>query len=244
MRYDSPELREQLAAEYVLGTLPHLVRRRFERLLADDVALSRMVGDWHARLDPLDAVTAEQEPPARVWQAIERRLELPPVKAAERQNWFTSLAFWRCATFAAAAVAALAFVYIAVRPAPSPTATVVAVLSDDKGEARWIALSGARGGDISVAPIGPVESNDAGGTTRSLVASTPHAFQLWAIAGGKPRSLGLLTPEPGHPLMVQASLVPPGSILAVSIEPPGGSTTGQPTGPVPYKGNTTLPANP
>src|SRR5215472_6795136 len=105
MRYDSPELREQLAAEYVLGTLPHLVRRRFERLLADDVALRRTVGDWHARLDPLDAVTAEQEPPARVWHAIERRLELPPAPATERQSWFASLVFWRYATFAAAALA-------------------------------------------------------------------------------------------------------------------------------------------
>jgi anti-sigma-K factor RskA len=36
--------------------------------------------------------------------------------------------------------------------------------------------------------------------------------------------------------MVQASLAPAGAVLAISVEPAGGSPTGQPTGPVRYKG--------
>jgi anti-sigma-K factor RskA len=224
MNYDSPELREQLAAEYVLGTMPILVRRRFERLLQGDAALRRTVGDWHVRFDPLDDAVAEQEPPSRVWNAIERQLALPPAPEPERQGWLASLAFWRGMTFAAVALAALALVYIAVRPAPSPTSTVVAILSDDKGDPSWIALAAARGSDIAVAPV------------RSVAIDAAHAFELWVIADGKPRPLGLLTPEPGAPLMVQASLVPPGGVLAISVEPSGGSPTGLPTGPVPYKG--------
>ncbi len=55
MRYDSPELREQLAAQYVLGTMPVRARRRFERLITADPALARMVGDWADRLAPLDS---------------------------------------------------------------------------------------------------------------------------------------------------------------------------------------------
>jgi anti-sigma-K factor RskA len=223
MNYDNPELREQLAAEYVLGTMPILVRRRFERLLEGDTALRRTVDNWHLRFDPLDDAAVEAEPPARVWNAIERQLALPPAPAPERQGWLASLAFWRGMTFAAAALAALAFVYIAVRPTPSPTANVVAILSNDKGDPSWIALA-ARGGDVAVAPI------------RSVAIDTAHAFELWVIAGGKPSPLGLLAPEPGHALMVQASLVPAGGVLAISIEPSGGSPTGLPTGPVPYKG--------
>lgn len=229
MKYDSPELREQLAAEYVLGTMPILVRQRFERLLVDDAALRRTVDDWHVRFDPLDDAAGEADPPARIWNAIERQLALPPAPAPERQGWLASLAFWRGMTFAAAALAALALVYIAVRPAPAPTANVVAILSDDKGDPSWIALAAARGGDVAVAPI------------RSVAIDASHAFQLWAIAEGKPRPLGLLTPESGHPLMVQAALVPPGGVLAISVEPSGGSPTGLPTGPVPYKG-AVLPA--
>src|SRR5262249_32921970 len=160
---------------------------------------------------PLDDTADVQQPPARVWNAIERQLALPPAPvqsaAPERQGWLASLAFWRGMAFAAAALAAVALVYIAVRPAPTPTPHVVAILSDDKGAPCWVALGGARGGAISVAPI------------RSVAIDAAHAFELWVIADGKPRPLGLLTPEPGRPLMVQASLVPAGGVLAISVEP-------------------------
>jgi anti-sigma-K factor RskA len=232
MNYDSPELREQLAAEYVLGTMPILVRQRFERLLEGDAALRRTVDNWHLRFDPLDDAAPEAEPPARVWNAIERQLALPPAPSPERSGWLASLAFWRGMTFAAAALAALALVYIAVRPRPAPTTNVVAILSDDKGDPSWIALAAARSGEISVAPIRSISV----APVRSVAGDVAQAFELWVIADGKPRPLGLLTPEPGRPLMVQASLVPPGGVLAISIEPSGGSPTGLPTGPVPYKG--------
>jgi anti-sigma-K factor RskA len=221
MNYESPELREQLAAEYVLGTMPLLVRRRFERLLGADPDLRRVVEGWTPRLEPIDDTADELEPPERVWHAVERRLALPPAIEA-RPGWFASLAFWRGATFAAAAVAALALVYVAVRVPPAPT-NVVAILSDDKGDPGWIAQRDT-GGDVTVAPIGKVAVDAA------------HALELWAIADGAPKPLGLLPPEPGRKLMLQASLVPPSGVLAVSVEPSGGSPTGLPTGPVLYKG--------
>jgi anti-sigma-K factor RskA len=217
--------------------MPILVRQRFERLLDGDAALRRTVDNWHVRFDPLDDAAGAQEPPTRVWTAIERQLALPPAAAPERTGWLASLAFWRGMTFAAAALAALALVYIAVRPAPSPTTNVVAILSDDKGDPSWIALGAARSGEISVAPIRSISV----APVRSVAGDVAQAFELWVIADGKPRPLGLLTPEPGRPLIVQASLVPPGGVLAISIEPSGGSPTGLPTGPVPYKG-AVLPA--
>lgn len=227
MRYDAPELRVRLAAEYVVGTMPVLTRQRFERLLAHDPLLRREVDDWHTRFDPLDEGVDAQEPPARVWRAVERRLALVPAALAPvpvRRGWRSSLAFWRGAAFAAAAVAAAAVLYVAVwTPAVAPT-TVVAILSDDKGDPGWVALAGGRGGDVAVAPL------------RKVALDAAHAFELWVIAEGKPHPLGLLTPEPGRPLMVQASLVPADGLLAISLEPAGGSPSGLPTGPVEYKG--------
>lgn len=222
MRYDTPELRQRLAAEYVLGTMPTRARRRFERLMTDDAQLRRDVAEWNARFDPIDDATAAEEPPARVWRAIERRLGLPPAPRA-RPGWLHSLAFWRGATLAAAAVAAAAILYVAVRPAPAPGA-VVAILSDDKGAPDWVAVAGAPGGDIAVSPL------------RKVAIDAAHAFELWAIKDGAPHPLGLLAAEPGRPLMVQAALVPADGVLAISVEPAGGSPTGLPTGPVPYKG--------
>ncbi|HTW53380.1 MAG TPA: anti-sigma factor [Stellaceae bacterium] len=229
MRYDDAELREKLAAEYVLGTMPALVRRRFERLLAADPKLRREVEDWHARFDPIDHGAPVREPPARVWRAVERRLALPRDSAVARPGWLGSLAFWRGATLSATALAAAVILYVAVRPAPSP-ATVVAILTDDTGAPGWVALGNGRGGSVEVAPV------------HQVALDAAHAFELWAIAGGTPHPLGLLQPEPGHPLAVEAGLVPAKGMLAISLEPAGGSPTGLPTGPVQYKGKVLISA--
>ncbi|HLQ20108.1 MAG TPA: anti-sigma factor, partial [Tabrizicola sp.] len=60
------------------------------------------------------------------------------------------------------------------------------------------------------------------------VAGQVH--ELWVIApGAAPVSLGLLQ---DRPLTVTYPVPPAGFVLAVSIEPEGGSPTGAPTGPV------------
>ena len=65
MRYEDPELRERLAAEYVLGTLPSRSRRRFERLMTEDPALARVVAVWADRLAPIDAAAIAARARAR-----------------------------------------------------------------------------------------------------------------------------------------------------------------------------------
>jgi anti-sigma-K factor RskA len=53
MNYFEPELRDRLAAEYALGTLRGLARRRFERLLSGNAALRDLVKDWELRVNLL-----------------------------------------------------------------------------------------------------------------------------------------------------------------------------------------------
>ena len=69
---------------------------------------------------------------------------------------------------------------------------------------------------------------------------TGRSLQLWAIpVEGKPVSLGLI-PRDGDGRIVlsqsQQQLIKVPVVLAVSLEPQGGSPTGQPTGPVLYQG--------
>jgi anti-sigma-K factor RskA len=67
-----------------------------------------------------------------------------------------------------------------------------------------------------------------------------RSLELWAIpADGKPISLGVI-PAGGKGKVelseVQKALIGKPIALAVSLEPKGGSPTGQPTGPVLYQG--------
>ena len=78
-----------------------------------------------------------------------------------------------------------------------------------------------------------------------VAASLPkrEVSRLVMIApGDKPRSLGLI--EAGRPVQINlpAELmqrIAANATLAVSLEPPGGSPTGQPTGPVIANGKLT-----
>ena len=231
MRYDNPELRELLAAEYVLGTMPRLSRRRFERAMEEDPALANLVSDWAERFSAIDRATSAEAPPARVWRAIEARVAAPSFRddpsTTPLQGLRAALRFWRGLAVAASAVAAALIIYVAtlVVPVAPPLPRVIAVLADQNGEPSWIATAGPHSGEIAVAALRP-QQNGAG-----------HSFELWGIAGGTPRPLGLLQPLPDQPSVLSTKDLPaPGGVLAVSLEPPGGSPTGLPTGPLLFQG--------
>ena len=77
----------------------------------------------------------------------------------------------------------------------------------------------------------------------TLLTNDPRAIELWLILPKqRPRSLGLI--QPGQPIRLTippdlAGRLTPDAALAVSLEPPGGSPTGQPTGPVIASGKLT-----
>jgi anti-sigma-K factor RskA len=61
-------------------------------------------------------------------------------------------------------------------------------------------------------------------------AATGSVYELWLIEGDNaPVSLGLIE---GPSVERPVGNMPAGAILAISLEPSGGSTTGAPTGPV------------
>lgn len=70
--------REQLAAEYVLGTLGAPERAELEERAESDAALRGLVEAWQLRLAPLDETTPPVEPPPELWPRIEAALEVEP----------------------------------------------------------------------------------------------------------------------------------------------------------------------
>jgi anti-sigma-K factor RskA len=210
-----PDVADRLAAEYVLGTLRGGARRRFETLMAAHPSLREAVARW-----PVVA------PPPRVWQAIEARLDGRPQPAAAPRSIWSGLAFWRGWSALATAAAVVMAVLLAQ---PTPLAPpVVVVLAAPEGANAFVASVSADGRSLVVRPLAPLD------------VDATRALELWAVPGqGAPRSLGLIQLD--RTTVLQREQVLDGTAaLAVSLEPPGGSPTGAPTGPILYTGAVSL----
>ncbi len=224
--HDPPE-HAMLAAEYALGVLDAQASRVAERRIAQDPVFAAEVAAWQERLATMLDEAEPVAPPARVWPRIRATLghDATERTPAARPSLWRSLPFWRIAGSAGFAFAAAAMVYIAVQRPPEAGAGAphVAAIRRDDGSAAYTATIDMQRGMVVVMPLG-------GGT-----ADTSRVPQLWLIpADGKPRSLGLLRRDRAMTMRLPNALrdVAAGAMLAVSMEPPGGSPTGLPTGPV------------
>ena len=234
MDYANPQLADALAATYVAGTLRGPARRRFDALLPSHPALRHAVQDWQGRLMPLTSALKAEAPSAAVWQRIEGKLWPAPAV----QPWWQRTGLWRAVS--GAALAAVVGLTVLVATPPPAQAPVVVVLQSLPGQAGQPGFAGGIVASFS-------------GDGRALVARPlmPVSLQAdrvlelwWAKAEGPPKSLGLIKAD-GTTVLARGQL--PGGLkgsgldhMAVSIEPPGGSPTGKPTGPVVYYGKVQL----
>jgi anti-sigma-K factor RskA len=217
---------DMVAAEYVLGVLPNDERQTAARRIDSEPDFARLVDRWEVHLSPLAEAYPQVEAPASVKAAIDRRLfsALAQPSAAAPGSIWSSLAFWR--GLAAAAIAALA-IYVALPymspPAAVPETRLVASLSADGSDVRYLAVYDAAQGEVGLSHV-------------SGERAAGRDFELWMIEGGNaPVSMGVIPVGATAHLKIspeaQAKLAT-GAVLAVSLEPAGGSPTGQPTGPV------------
>lgn len=72
---------DELAGEYVLGTLSAMRRREVEQRLASDAGLQAAVQRWHERLLPLASLAEPVEPSAQLWRRIEASVEQAAVSS-------------------------------------------------------------------------------------------------------------------------------------------------------------------
>lgn len=228
-RPDRRDRLDRLAAEFALGTTPPRVRRRLVAIARRDRAVAAALSDWERRI----AVFGERVPPTtpapRVWRNIVARLGLDPERPSAREvKGQRSAALWR--TLAIASLVGVIVLGVAEwrRPPSVVPAPLVVVLSGSDAKVAMIA-TGSRGQRYL--------------TVRTVGNASPgadKAFELWALPqSGTPQPLGVI-PEGEivrvplqNPVDEVLSNIP---TLAVSVEPPGGSPTGKPTGPVLYSG--------
>ena len=220
------------AAEYVLGVLSAEERRAVERRIVRDAVFAREVAFWEERLGGLANEIQPIAPPENGWARIEAALDGTKTSREERGGIWQSLSFWRglaigTSALAAASLAALIF----VTRLPDATGPLIAQIASESGQPSFYAAVNQSGTNITILP------------TALLTGEEQRAFELWLIpAGEKPHSLGLIDPSKPVKVTIPPDLkdrVDAQSVLAVSLEPPGGSPTGQPTGPVIANGKLT-----
>ena len=242
MDYARTPLADLLAAQYVAGTLRGGARRRFESLLPAHPALRGAVASWQARLMPLTEALPPVTPPPTVWRAIEARLWPAPRPEPGLKPW-QRLTLWR--TLAGTTAAALAAVLV-WQAQPQPVLPPVVVVLQSTGADPGPAVQ--PGGLQQVMFVASVSGDGAALTARPLAPvalSADRVFELWSVPPqGNPRSLGLISAA--QPTVIRRDRLPATLLrggtaaLAVSIEPPGGSPTGVPTGPVVFAGQIQL----
>jgi anti-sigma-K factor RskA len=220
-----------IAAEYGLGVLEGDALDQAAQRAADDPAFAAAVQSWSLRLAPLSESLAETAPPAALKQRIETAL-FGPASQPTRGGLWASLSFWRgaAAAFAASTVLAVSLSLAGPgAPAPDP----------DQGSAYYAALQADATALSVLIRYDPDTNRLSIDGPLGDPAAEPVQPQLWVIPpGGSPRSLGLIASVEGELVtgfdvdQDIGAVIAGGALLAISLEPPGGSPTGAPTGPV------------
>ncbi|PSJ21966.1 hypothetical protein CVH10_09930 [Halomonas sp. ND22Bw] len=225
---------DMLAAEFVLGTLDADERAMVARRRQAEPELDARILEWEARLAPLGDEIAAVSPGPDLLARIERRIEALEAtpgtgehegKVSQLDALRRRLRFWRWSTglASAAALVLAAVLIVPVDRGPSDSPFVAVFQQDDQQPAFMLSvdLDSRR---LNVRPV----------TAEPL---PDRAYQLWikdASLGPNPRSVGVLNDDLSLPTDALSDFSPDllkRATFGISIEPPGGSPTGQPTGP-------------
>jgi anti-sigma-K factor RskA len=209
---------ELSAAEYALGVLAGAERAAAAQRVARDRAFAALVAAWEERFAPWAAEIPEVAPPPHVWERIAAQL---PAAEQRGPRFWRSLVFWRGFGIVSALTAACLAVLLYLSAGSQQAALFASI--EGGGERIFVAAIDVKRAAISVVPA----------TYRADLTRVP---ELWLIpSSGKPLPLGVLPADRPTQIAIPAAIadqVKLGAALAISLEPPGGSPTGQPSGPV------------
>lgn len=210
---------DELASEYVLGTLAAEQRREVEQRLRHDAELRAAVDAWEQRLLPLTALAEPVPPSPELWRRIERSVAGPQ---AQREPWWNLLAVWRGLAGAGLAASLVLAALLLTRPPTAAPSFIVVLVAPQSQAPGWV-IQASKDQQIQLIPLGVMQ------------VPADKALQFWTKGDGwqGPVSLGLV--KPGQRLSVPLDKLPPLSqnqLFELTLEDPRGSPTGKPTGPI------------
>jgi len=223
---------EVLAGEYVFGVLSLEDRQKVERRMRSDRQFAAIVSRWEQNLSEFNEEYETVTPSSSVYPKIEKRIFGDVAFGAQLWN---SLLVWRSMAFGSLFLAAGVLVFAitnegALRGTSGKQLT--ASLSGQNSPITLLANYDVANGRLKVTPVAAGKPEE-------------KSLELWLIRGSDPaEALGVL-PQGGDGEIVLPpelhSKLTEGAIIAVSVEPFGGSPTGKPTGDVVASGTIHLP---
>ena len=210
---------DALIGEYMLGSLRGGARRRFESALREEPAVALRLRTLQQEFTPNYSERIAETPSAGGWQRLERELNL----AQYRAPWYSRVSFLRAWAVGVTAALLLSLSLLTLRTSTETTLTPIAQLAMKGAAPSVVAAVSADRRTLQLR------------AARPIVAGPLQSYELWVIPeGGAPLSLavlgqldGTLTVPEGHRGQLRK-----GALLAITVEPAGGSPTGGPTGPV------------
>lgn len=225
-------------AEYVLGVLDADARAEVAHEVLTNEQAATAVALWEHRLLPLNEDVAPSDPPHYVWARIQNTLQLDVPTSRQdtttRPHLWNNLRVWQWLGLGTSVVAAACLVLLLLpsHRASLPVRTAIpymaSTITQSDGHIGWTAMLDLQHARMVVVPVTP------------QTLTQGRAPELWLIPEGKkPIAVGMIDSRVPTTLMLSAAQLAqlgPNAALAVSLEPMGGSPTGQPTGPVIAKG--------
>lgn len=254
---NNPNLLDQLAAGYALGTLRGGARRRFETLARQSATVRASALIWQERFASMTELQAADVPSPNVWKRIENLVKAQPAAAAAPvadtgllDALRRALGLWRGAALAGGlATVAAVVVGVNLNSEVKTRDGQLAQLTQQKDQiaaelratpqVQYVAVLADDKSDASmVVTFDPKNQRLVLKRVGGFQEAADKSLQLWALPpSGGPKSLGVLGGEPVVRLTAAEGQVREVPALAISLEPKGGvpSETG-PTGPVLFKG--------
>ena len=212
------------AAEYALGTLDASERATLAARRLREPDLDEAILAWEARLAPLAEAVPEIEPPRDLLPTIEARIrgaspEAPGNGAIVELE--RSIRRWRAMAIAASLFAGVLAIGFIARETSRQSAPheYVAILQKDAASPAFAVTVNLDKQELTVRPV-------------AAQAPPGKSYELWLIDSKLgARSLGVIGDTPrGANLSAYDRTVVADATYAVTVEPPGGSPTGQPSG--------------
>lgn len=130
---ETPEERDELASEYVLGTLSAERRNEVQQRLGDEPQLQAAVDAWERRLLGLTDLVEPHAPSPHLWRRIERSVNDLSRPAAATAFWWNLLPLWRGLAGAGLAASLVLGALLLTQATVKPTYLVVLVAPQDQG---------------------------------------------------------------------------------------------------------------